>query len=99
MTDDFYTPTAAGSVIRAALLTRSDRTWSVINGRGTAYGWLTITAPPARLDAYGGMTDGDRAELSRLLGVEVYPPGASVPPGAASYRTWIARAEGKVETP
>lgn len=34
--------------IRAALKRRSGKTWSVTGGRGTAWGWITITAPPAR---------------------------------------------------
>ena len=34
--------------IRAALKRRSGKAWSVTGGRGTAYGWLTVTAPPAR---------------------------------------------------
>lgn len=80
--------------IRAALHARSDRQWSVRNDRGTAYGWLTISAPPARLLG-GAMSDDDRAELSRLLGVEVHHQGANVEPSQRSYREWIARAEGR----
>lgn len=34
--------------IRTALKKRSGKTWSVTGGRGTAWGWLTIDAPPAR---------------------------------------------------
>lgn len=34
--------------IRAALKRRSGKAWSVTGGRGTAWGWITITAPPAR---------------------------------------------------
>ncbi len=34
--------------IRTALKRRSGKTWSVTGGRGTAWGWLTIEAPPAR---------------------------------------------------
>ncbi len=34
--------------IRDALKKRSGKTWSVTGGRGTAWGWLTIDAPPAR---------------------------------------------------
>jgi hypothetical protein len=34
--------------IRAALKTRSGKTWSVKGGRGTAWGWIRIEAPPAR---------------------------------------------------
>lgn len=34
--------------IRAALKARSGKAWSVTGGRGTAWGWITIEAPPAR---------------------------------------------------
>lgn len=35
-------------LIRAALKRRTGRSWSVKGGRGTAWGWITITAPPKR---------------------------------------------------
>lgn len=34
--------------IRAALKRRSGKSWSVTGDRGTAWGWLRISAPPAR---------------------------------------------------
>jgi len=34
--------------IKTALEHRSGKRWSVTGGRGTAYGWITIAAPPAR---------------------------------------------------
>src|SRR5215831_14324430 len=34
--------------IRTALQRRSGKQWSVTGGRGTAWGWITIEAPPAR---------------------------------------------------
>lgn len=34
--------------IRTALRTRSGKAWSVTGGRGTAWGWIRIDAPPAR---------------------------------------------------
>lgn len=36
------------SEIKTALRKRSGRAWSVTGGRGTAWGWITIDAPPAR---------------------------------------------------
>lgn len=39
------------AAIKANLKRRSGKTWSVTAGRGTACGWLTITAPPARCTA------------------------------------------------
>lgn len=34
--------------IKTALHRRSGKAWSVTGGRGTAWGWITIDAPPAR---------------------------------------------------
>ncbi len=34
--------------IKTALKKRSGKTWSVTGGKGTAYGWISIDAPPAR---------------------------------------------------
>jgi len=34
--------------IRTALRLRTGRAWSVRGGSGTAYGWITIDAPPSR---------------------------------------------------
>lgn len=35
-------------LIRTALKARTGKSWSVTGGTGTAYGWITIDAPPAR---------------------------------------------------
>lgn len=82
--------------IRTALKGRSGKAWSVTGGRGTAYGWLTIKAPPARCGAYGYMTEADCAELGELLGLgePVHQQGQSVPASGAHYREYIARAAG-----
>ena len=34
--------------IKTALQRRSGKAWSVTGGRGTAWGWITIDAPPVR---------------------------------------------------
>ena len=47
------------TAIRAALKRRSGKAWSVKGGRGTAWGWITVTAPPRRCT--GKMVE--RAEL------------------------------------
>jgi len=39
--------------IRTALKLRSGKVWSVTGGRGTAWGWITITAPPKRRTGHG----------------------------------------------
>lgn len=81
--------------IRRALKARSGKSWSVKCGRGTVWGWITITAPPKRLDQYGGMTSEDRAELSDLLGMEVHHQGAQVPASSDYRREYIDRANGR----
>ena len=53
--------------IRNALKTRSGKPWSVTGGRGTAWGWITVSSPPRRCGEFGRMTDADRAELGELL--------------------------------
>ena len=80
--------------IRAALRRRSGKLWSVTGGRGTAWGWLTIDAPPAKRHGPGG--DVERAELARLLGLEsVHFQGVSIPASHDYWREYIDRAEGR----
>jgi hypothetical protein len=48
--------------IKTALRRRSGKPWSVTGGRGTAWGWITITAPPKRRTGHavkkpGAVTD------------------------------------------
>lgn len=83
--------------IRAALKERSDRKWSVRGGTGTAWGWITITAPPARLDR-GSMTDDDRTELGRLLATDAHHQGVMVPAQADFRAEYIDRARGITPT-
>ncbi len=72
------------TTIRAALKKRSGKAWSVRGDRGTAWGWLTITAPPRRCGEYGRMSDDDIVELASLLDVPVHLArgGVSVSPEA-----------------
>ena len=44
--------------IKTALQRRSGKQWSVTGGRGTAWGWISITAPPARRTAGHELTPG-----------------------------------------
>lgn len=85
------------AAIRAALRRRSDRAWSVTGGRGTSWGWITITAPPVRRIDHGTyMTDEDRRELGKLLGLgaPVHIQGESIPASHAYRREYVDRAEG-----
>lgn len=89
--------------IKAALKARSGKTWSVTGGRGTAYGWITIDAPPARRTATrdsetGGeyTTKADRSELAALLGLDsVHLQGVSIAASSDHYREYVDRAEGR----
>jgi len=44
--------------IKADLRRRSGKQWSVTGGRGTAYGWLKIDAPPQRRTAIFRLKEG-----------------------------------------
>ena len=82
-------------LIRAALRRRTGRAWSVRGGRGTAWGWITITAPPARLGQFGAMNDQDREALARALGLEtVHHQGEQIPAGSDYRVEYVDRAEG-----
>lgn len=85
------------TAIRAALKRRSGKTWSVTGGTGTAYGWITITAPPKRCDQWGNMTDADRTELGELLGFgrPVQRQGVDVAASTDHRREYVDRAEGR----
>ena len=80
--------------IRTELRRRSGKAWSVTGGRGTSWGWITISAPPARRDR-DGMTGEDRAELAGLLGLtRAHYQGVTVPASSVHYREDLARARG-----
>lgn len=53
--------------LKKLLKARTGRTWSVTGGRGTSWGWITITAPPKRRDGYQ-LNDEDRADLDAIFG-------------------------------
>ena len=55
------------AALKAALKARSGGNWSVTGGRGTAWGWIRICAPPKRCTEYGTMSAEDCAELARLF--------------------------------
>lgn len=81
--------------IRDSLKTRSGKVWSVTGGKGTAWGWITITAPPARRGDFGYMSDADRTELAELLGTDVHCQGVLVPASNDYRREFIDRAAGR----
>lgn len=53
--------------IRAGLRRRTGREWSVTGGRGTAYGWITITAPPRRRVDSSGNPLGAKNATGRVV--------------------------------
>lgn len=82
--------------IKAALRRRSGKAWSVRGGRGTVWGWITITSPPARRGRWGEMTPEDCAELAELLGLDTVHPQGEMIPAQADYRDeYRDRAEGR----
>jgi hypothetical protein len=82
-------------LIRAALKRRSGKSWSVKGGRGTAWGWISISSPPSRKVGGWQLSEADQAELSALLGRTVHHQGVSVPASSEYRREFIARAEGR----
>lgn len=82
--------------IRAALRRRSGKAWSVTGGRGTAWGWITITVPPAQRERCGVMPVAAQAELAALMGVDhVHCQGLQVAASSAHRREFVARARGE----
>lgn len=86
--DELYPVLQAGRTevtkkIRQLLKKRSGKAWSCKGGRGTGWGWLTISAPPSRLNEYGYLSPEDARELSDLLGLDrlVHHQGVSVESG------------------
>lgn len=84
--------------IRRALRERTGRSWSVTGGRGTSWGWITVSAPPARRvgDWRGYLSDEDRAELATALDLtSVHQQGVQIP-ASTDYRVeYVDRAEGR----
>lgn len=94
---DEATRDGAIAAIKAALKARSDRAWSVKGGRGTAWGWITVVAPPRRCNEYGSMTADDCAVLAGLFGLDrVGGQGVSIPAGSDYRHEYAARARGEV---
>lgn len=66
--------------------------WSVTNSRGTAYGWLKISAPPGLQERW---TDEEQKEhmtlLASLLGIPYHSQGTSVAPQSDCRRHYLAR--------
>lgn len=74
-------------------LYRKGEKWSVTGGRGTAWGWITITIRRKN----ECMTDAERARLAELLGLPepCHFQGKSIPAGSDYYAEYIDRAEGR----
>ncbi len=100
VTDQENSRNASIKRIKSALKERSGKVWSVTGGKGTAWGWLRITAPPSRQEGFGYLTPADAVELTQLLGLPraVHMQGENVPSGQDYYAEYIDRAEGRVPT-
>ncbi len=105
-TDDPTDRNVAIARIRKSLKERTGRTWSVTGGKGTAWGWITIQAPPARREDGYKTSESDRAALAVALGLttseqievqvrQVSTQGVSIP-ASSDYRIeYVDRAEGR----
>ena len=84
------------AAIRAALKRRTGHVWSVKGSTGTAWGWITVTTPPAHQKQHGRhqMSDGECIALAKVLGLHsVSRSGWSIPASSAYYRDAVLRAE------
>jgi hypothetical protein len=82
-------------VIRKALKRRTGMSWSVIGGRGTAWGWIEINSPPKRQEN-GNLSDKDSKILAKALGLDtVHKQGVSIPASYDYRQEYIDRAEGR----
>lgn len=84
--------------LRLALKARTGRTWSVRGGRGSVWGWITITAPPSRCGTHREMSDEDREILAAALDHNtryVSTQGVDIPASTAYRREYLARACGQ----
>ena len=82
--------------IKAALKRRTGHSWSVTGGRGTAWGWIEVTTPPAHQRKHGRteMSRGECIALARVLGLEsVHNQGWSIPAGGDYRKDAVMRAE------
>lgn len=97
---DYTSRDTAIKAIRSALKARSGKAWSVRGGTGTAWGWITISAPPKRTVDYR-MSEEDSAEIHKLLGIPWNPnPGVTaqsitVADTGDHRREFVARAQGR----
>lgn len=84
----------ACKILRKLLRERTGRDWSVSRGRGTAYCWLKIHAPPKRRAEHGYLSIEDQILLSAALGHWVHCQGESIRPGGDVRGAYVFRAAG-----
>jgi hypothetical protein len=83
------------AALRAELKRRTGTTWSVTGGSGTAWGWITVNAPPKRRLDFGRLADTDRAALASALSLDsVHCQGVSIPASWEYRREYLERAAG-----
>jgi len=85
------------ATLKANLKGRVSFPLSITGGKGTAYGWITIrTAPRAAENEYGYMTEAQRAELAKALGLNsVHMQGVMIASSNAYYQEYLDRSAGK----
>ncbi len=64
--------------LRRLLKDRTGRTWSVTGGRGSSWGWISVSAPPKRREKFQ-LTEDDYATLRDIFGRMVGTTGYNVP--------------------
>lgn len=66
--------------IRTALKKRSSKSWSIKGGRGTAWGWIDIDAPPARCTYAYRLKEGDADAPENYEEYDTGQPGGHMAP-------------------
>src|SRR4051812_15651258 len=81
-------------LIRQSLRQRSGKAWSVRGDRGSAWGWIKVSSPPARCaDQWGTMAEAECKELGELLGLSrpAHHQGVTIPDGSDYRREYVDR--------
>lgn len=86
---------AAINEVRRALRARSGKAWTVTRQRGTAYGWINVTAPASRQTNYQ-MSAEDTAELGSLFGLQGGATSVLIPDTPHHWAEFVERANGRV---
>lgn len=82
--EQYVSRDGAISEIKKALKARSGKPWSVTGGRGTAWGWITVDAPPARRTAHWVQRTGSAGNPEDYENIDTGVAGGHITPAEAA---------------